>query len=82
MKFAILGRIPGTVAGGFLLLWIDQRSLALWLGLSVIVAVGLSLANIMFATHCASHVFGRIPFGIYGDQFLNWRAADGAGTAA
>ncbi|MFZ8976304.1 MAG: sulfite exporter TauE/SafE family protein, partial [Pseudohongiellaceae bacterium] len=47
LKFAILGRIPGTVAGGFLLLWIDQRSLALWLGLSVIVAVGLSLANIM-----------------------------------
>ena len=24
LKFAILGRIPGTVAGGFLLLWIDQ----------------------------------------------------------
>ena len=47
LKFAILGRIPGTVAGGLLLLWIDQRSLALWLGLSVIVAVGLSLSNIM-----------------------------------
>jgi len=47
LKFAILGRVPGTVAGGLLLLWIDQRSLALWLGVSVIVAVGLSLANIM-----------------------------------
>ena len=47
LKFAILGRVPGTVAGGFLLLWIDQRSLALWLGVSVIAAVGLSLANIM-----------------------------------
>ncbi len=47
LKFAIFGRVPGTVAGGFLLLWIDQRSLALWLGVSVIAAVGLSLAKIM-----------------------------------
>ena len=47
LKYAIIGRIPGTVAGGMLLLWIDQRALALWLGISVIVAVGLSLANVM-----------------------------------
>ena len=47
LKFAILGRIPGTIAGGLLLLWIDQRALALWLGISVIAAVGLSLANVM-----------------------------------
>jgi uncharacterized protein len=48
LKFAILGRIPGTVAGGLLLLWIDQQSLALWLGVSVLVAVLLSLSNIVF----------------------------------
>ncbi|NQV71318.1 MAG: sulfite exporter TauE/SafE family protein [Pseudohongiella sp.] len=48
LKFAILGRIPGTVAGGLLLLWIDQQSLALWLGISVLVAVLLSLSNIVF----------------------------------
>jgi uncharacterized membrane protein YfcA len=47
LKFAILGRVPGTVIGGLLLLWIDQRALALWLGLSVLVAVGLSLTNIV-----------------------------------
>ncbi len=47
LKYAIIGRIPGTIAGGLLLLWIDQRALALWLGLSVLVAVGLSLRNIV-----------------------------------
>ena len=47
LKFAILGRIPGTVAGGLLLLWIDQQQLALWLGISVISAVLLSLANVV-----------------------------------
>jgi len=47
LKYAILGRIPGTVAGGMLLLWIDQRALALWLGISVIAAVALSLSNVM-----------------------------------
>jgi uncharacterized membrane protein YfcA len=30
-----------------LLLWIDQRALALWLGISVIAAVALSLSNVM-----------------------------------
>ncbi len=47
LKFAIIGRVPGTISGGLLLLWIDQRALALWLGLSVLVAVGLSLANVV-----------------------------------
>jgi len=46
LQFAILGRIPGTVIGGLLLLWIDQAQLALWLGISVLLAVGLSLKNI------------------------------------
>lgn len=47
LKYAILGRVPGTVAGGLLLLWIDQRALALWLGISVLIAVLLSLANVV-----------------------------------
>ncbi len=47
LKFAIIGRVPGTIIGGLLLLWIDQRALALWLGLSVLLAVGLSMANIV-----------------------------------
>lgn len=48
LKFAIIGRVPGTIAGGFLLLWIDQQALALWLGISVLVAVLLSLSNVVF----------------------------------
>jgi len=43
---AIIGRIPGTVAGGALLLWIDARSLSLWLGLTVLIAVAVSLLPI------------------------------------
>jgi uncharacterized membrane protein YfcA len=43
LKFAIVGRVPGTIIGGMLLLWIDQEQLALWLGISVLIAVGLSL---------------------------------------
>jgi len=40
---AIIGRIPGTVAGGMLLLWVDAKSLSLWLGLTVLIAVAVSL---------------------------------------
>ncbi len=47
LQFAIAGRIPGTIAGGFLLLWISHDALALWLGGSVLVAVGLSLSSIV-----------------------------------
>ena len=46
LKFAILGRIPGTMAGGMLLVWISIEQLALWVGLSVVAAVALSLSNL------------------------------------
>lgn len=63
LKFAILGRIPGTISGGFLLLWIDQQALALWLGLSVLAAVALSMSNIIFKANgkslfCAGFLSG------------------------
>tara|TARA_B110000858_G_scaffold193768_1_gene246913 strand:- start:13992 stop:14699 length:708 start_codon:yes stop_codon:yes gene_type:complete len=63
LRFAILGRIPGTVFGGLLLLWIDQQALALWIGLSVFVAVALSLSNIVFKANgrsffCAGFLSG------------------------
>ncbi|MCY4017702.1 MAG: sulfite exporter TauE/SafE family protein [Gammaproteobacteria bacterium] len=48
LKFAIIGRVPGTVAGGLLVFWIDQRALGLWLGLSVLAAVWLSLGRVEF----------------------------------
>ncbi|MBW8192226.1 sulfite exporter TauE/SafE family protein [Neiella marina] len=40
---AIVGRIPGSLAGGALLLWIDARELALVIGTSVLLAVLISL---------------------------------------
>jgi uncharacterized protein len=63
LKFAILGRVPGTISGGLLLLWIDQRALALWLGLSVLVAVALSMSHIVFKANekslfCAGFLSG------------------------
>ncbi|MFT5937624.1 MAG: putative membrane protein YfcA, partial [Pseudohongiellaceae bacterium] len=48
LKFAIIGRVPGTVAGGLLLIWIDVQGLALFLGISVIAAVLLSLSRLRF----------------------------------
>lgn len=47
LQYAIAGRIPGTIAGGFLLLWISHEALALWLGASVLLAVGLSLSSLV-----------------------------------
>ena len=47
LQFAVLGRVPGTVAGGFLLLWISHDALALWLGASVLLAVALSLSKVV-----------------------------------
>ena len=48
LKFAFLGRVPGTVGGGLLIFWIDQRTLGLWLGMSVLAAVWLSLGKVAF----------------------------------
>jgi len=63
LRFAILGRVPGTVAGGLLLLWIDQEALALWIGLSVLAGVVLSMSNIIFQANgksmfCAGFLSG------------------------
>ncbi|MBL4819989.1 MAG: sulfite exporter TauE/SafE family protein [Gammaproteobacteria bacterium] len=49
LKYAIIGRIPGSVAGALLILWIDQQLLGLWLGVMVLLAVVLSLKTVVFA---------------------------------
>lgn len=46
---AVAGRIPGTLAGGALLVWIDAKLLSLWLGMTVISAVLVSLLPIRIA---------------------------------
>lgn len=63
LRFAILGRVPGTVAGGSLLLLIDQKALALWIGISVLAGVGLSMSSIIFKANgkslfCAGFLSG------------------------
>lgn len=47
LQYAVIGRVPGTIAGGLLLVWIDQEQLALWLGLTVLAAVVLSLKKVV-----------------------------------
>ncbi len=43
LKAAIIGRVPGSVAGGALLLYVSVSSMSLWLGIFVLVAVAVSL---------------------------------------
>lgn len=46
LKAAVIGRIPGSIAGAALLLWMDKNMLALWIGISVLFAVGVSLTSL------------------------------------
>ncbi|MEX0739660.1 MAG: sulfite exporter TauE/SafE family protein [Pseudohongiella sp.] len=46
LKSAVIGRIPGSLAGAGLLLMIDKDMLALWIGLTVLFAVGVSLSSL------------------------------------
>lgn len=43
---AIAGRVPGSLLGGALLLWIDRDWLALWIGISVLAAVAISSSSL------------------------------------
>lgn len=59
LKYAIVGRVPGTLLGGLVLLYIDAEALALFVGGSVIVAVAISISTVIFkATKGAMFVAG------------------------
>ena len=45
MKYAFLGRIPGSVMGGWLLLLFSPKQMGLFLGASVLIAVAASLSS-------------------------------------
>lgn len=49
LKSAVVGRVPGSLAGAALLLWMDQNLLALWIGLSVLFAVAVSLTPLRWS---------------------------------
>lgn len=46
LQAAVIGRIPGSIAGAALLIWIAKDMLALWIGLSVIFAVIVSMSSL------------------------------------
>jgi uncharacterized membrane protein YfcA len=46
LQAAVIGRIPGSIAGAALLLWMDKDMLALWIGMSVLFAVAVSLSSL------------------------------------
>ena len=46
LKAALIGRVPGSLAGAALLLFLDRGLLALWIGLSVLLAVAVSLSSL------------------------------------
>jgi len=46
LKYAVIGRVPGSLAGAALIVWIDQDLLGLWLGVTVLLAVALSLKTV------------------------------------
>ena len=63
---AIIGRIPGSVAGGALLLWIDAKSLSLWLGLTVLFAVVVSLLPVKITPTSPRMLFAGFLSGFMG----------------
>jgi uncharacterized membrane protein YfcA len=46
LKYAVIGRVPGSLAGALLIVWIDQEMLGLWLGVTVLLAVAVSLKSV------------------------------------
>ncbi|MBJ53746.1 MAG: permease [Gammaproteobacteria bacterium] len=49
LKAAVVGRVPGSLVGAGLLLWMDKNMLALWIGLSVLFAVAVSLSSLRWS---------------------------------
>ncbi len=63
---AIAGRVPGSVAGGMLLVWADLKTLSLWLGLSVLIAVAISLSRVRFTPTPGRMAFAGFMSGFMG----------------
>lgn len=49
LQAAVVGRIPGSLGGAAILLWMDKDQLALWIGLSVLFAVAVSLTPLRWS---------------------------------
>lgn len=43
LTYALIGRIPGSICGGYLLVWLSASEISLFIGVLVLVAVAISL---------------------------------------
>jgi len=66
LKFAIIGRVPGTVAGGLVLLVINQRDLTLFLGACVLIAVAISVSHLRLRPTKVAMLFAGFLSGFMG----------------
>jgi uncharacterized membrane protein YfcA len=63
---AIAGRVPGSLAGGALLMWADVRVISLWIGISVLLAVVISLSRLKVSPTPARMAFAGFMSGLMG----------------
>ncbi|MDP1933152.1 MAG: sulfite exporter TauE/SafE family protein [Gammaproteobacteria bacterium] len=63
---AVIGRVPGSILGAALLLWIDKDWLALWIGLSVLAAVAVSMTSLRWQPTPGRMMFAGFMSGFMG----------------
>lgn len=66
LKNAVIGRVPGSILGGLLLLWIDKDLLALWIGVSVLLAVATSMTSLRWEPTPGRMMFAGFMSGFMG----------------
>ncbi len=66
LKFAIIGRVPGSLAGAALLIFIDKNLLALWIGISVLAAVAVSMTSLRWQPTSARMMLAGFMSGFMG----------------
>ena len=78
LKYAVIGRVPGSLAGVFLIVWISQDLLGLWLGYFCVTGRGCQSEIGGIDTHYRAYADSWIHVWLHGYQLLNWRATHGA----
>ncbi len=66
LRNAVIGRVPGSLMGAMLLLWIDKDWLALWIGASVLLAVAVSLTSLRWQPTPGRMMFAGFMSGFMG----------------
>ena len=80
--WALVGRVPGTIAGALLLVVLPERGLAIMLALVVLVGVGLTSLGWIPVPRRRNLVARRGGVGCARHRHGDRRTADGAGVAA